>query len=775
VTDQLTPVERVLDRLEDYTERRGEFRARCPVHQGKSDDSLSIKEGEDGRALLICRADCGFEDIVHALGLQVVDLFAHNGRPGPKAKKANGKPKREERSLTTNELPDGTYWEFTSPAGEVLYIQRHKREYYQKVGDQWKQGLEGVSQVLYRLPELIDGVRAGKTIYHLEGPKDVETACERLGVVATTSGPTSSWRSEFRVHYIGADVVILPDNDEPGYKYAEKVAHDLRQVARSVKVVHLPDLPESGDLTDWLDSGHTREDFFEMVEVAPAYDPEKKLSDEPFTPFTLFTPNLRAENVAPFPVEALPRPVARLVREAADAIGCPPDGIALAALATLGSAIGNSRVIQLKKGWTEGASIYAALLAESGEKKTAALGVATDVSQQLDNRLRKEHEQALDEFAREEREYDLEKKEAAKAGIAAPPPPRPPVAERAHVNDTTVEALIPILKHNPRGILLERDELVGWVKAMDQYKAGGKGSDRQFWLSAWSNRPVSVDRKGQQEPIGVLRPFVSVIGSIQPDILPELAENREDGMLERFLFAYPVALNSRWTEDEISEGALTAYRALYDNLRQMAMENDDLGDPVEVPVGFSSEAKQLFVNQYNVHRTEMGMPGFPKNLRSPWAKLEGYFARLILIIASCRCVQNGACERIEEEDVLRAWMLIEYFKAQSRRVFGVLRGFDPVEKLVEEVAWFLYDQGGAWAGKPEDFHAALPSDFKHERADDLSKWLKNRAETHREFEYAVRHRAAKKDDGSPTTARHLTLTLRNGVNGVNGVNGAKGR
>src|SRR5215208_4780307 len=263
-----------------------------------------------------------------------------------------------------------------------------------------------------------------------------------------------------------------------------------------------------------------------------------------------------------FPTSALPRPVARLVEESAAAIGCPADAIGLSALISLGSAIGNSRVIQPKKGWTERTAIYGAVIADSGEKKTAAIAATTDVVQNLENILNKDHDKSLEEFAREEREYEVERKEAAKQGLAAPPPPRAPDAERVQVNDTTVEALIPILKENPRGVLLERDELVGWVKGMDQYKAGGRGNERQFWLSVWSNEPVSVDRKGQQGPVSVLRPFIGVIGSIQPDVLPELAENREDGMLERFLLAYPRTLNALWTEDEISEGALVGYQEL---------------------------------------------------------------------------------------------------------------------------------------------------------------------------------------------------------------------
>ena len=510
-----------------------------------------------------------------------------------------------------------------------------------------------------------------------------------------------------------------------------------------------------------------------MSKIPPKFE-EAIGNSSPYTPYTPYTPTAKTTPAPQFPTGALPKTVERLVTEAAAAIGCPPDAIALAALTTLGSAIGNSRVIQPKKGWVESALIYAAVIADSGEKKTAAIAVATDPAQKLQNKLNKEHDKALEDFAQEGREYEVEKRKAQKDGLAAPPPPEKPTAQRNHVNDTTVEALIPILKQNPRGVLQERDELVGWVKAMDQYKAGGKGADRQFYLSAFTGRPVSVDRKGQPEPLSVLRPFVSVLGSIQPSLLPELAEGREDGMLERFLFAYPPALNALWSDDEVSEAATVSYRDLYGRLhRNLSVELDNLGDPVEKTVEFSREAKELFVAQYNVHRTEMGMPGFPSSLRSPWAKLEGYFARLILILACCRIVENGDPERVEEGDVLKAWSLIQYFKDQARRVFGALRGFDPVERLVEDVAHFLHERGGEWTGKPEDFHAELHSDFKHERPDDLSKWLKKRSETHQEFGYDSRHKAAKKDDGSPTTVRQLTLTLSGGVNGVYGVNDVK--
>src|SRR5215210_1986134 len=113
MTNQLAPVDKVLDRLEDYSGSGGGFRSRCPAHNGNSDTSLSITEGDDGRAVLYCHAGCGYKEIVEALGLGVVDLFAHDSPNGSTAKKASKpsstKPARGrsgEKTYTSDDLPD---------------------------------------------------------------------------------------------------------------------------------------------------------------------------------------------------------------------------------------------------------------------------------------------------------------------------------------------------------------------------------------------------------------------------------------------------------------------------------------------------------------------------------------------------------------------------------------------------------------------------------------------------------------------------------------------
>jgi putative DNA primase/helicase len=268
----VSKIEQVLERLGDYEERGDDLRARCPAHGGESSDSLSVREGEGGQMLLHCFHGCEFEDIMEALDLDPGDL-APSG-------KANGRPigspsDKDGEVIPVDELP-GTideYYAFQEDDGTYLYVQRHKGAYYRVVGfDEdgdplFKRGLTGVDPVLYGLPELKEAIDNGSIVVHTEGCKDARAATKRLGMAGVTSGGTTSWKSEFAHNYEGAkEVWIVPDNDGGGYSYALQVAQDLVSVVETVKILVLPDLPDKGDLTDWLDAGHTSDEFFQIAE-----------------------------------------------------------------------------------------------------------------------------------------------------------------------------------------------------------------------------------------------------------------------------------------------------------------------------------------------------------------------------------------------------------------------------------------------------------------------------------------------------------------------------
>src|SRR5215211_8900954 len=426
----------------------------------------------------------------------------------------------------------------------------------------------------------------------------------------------------------------------------------------------------------------------------------------------------------PFPVGAMPEGCRPLIQEAAAAIGCPPEFVGLPMLAVLGSGIGNSRVLRLKRGWEEGAAIYAAVIADPGEKKTPALKVALEPAKKAQAILKEKYSREEDEHKREKREYEVDKRDAAKQGLAAPPPPREPTMGRTLVEDTTVERLAGIQSENPRGVVVIKDELSGWARAMDQYKQGGRGADRQFWLSAWSNSYVSVDRKSQPHPLIVSRPFVALFGAIQPGVLPEIGDGREDGLLDRFLFAYPEAHLSGWTDAEISEQAEGSYASLYEKLRELYMPTDEYRDPEPVRIHLSPDAKAVMIDAINDHRREMYAPGFPGRLKGAWSKLETHFARLKLILTTARAADTGAAERVETNDVLAAVVLLDYFKGHARRVYMGLHGQDPDDLLIADIAKFLEVRGGAWDGQPAELLAQLESDHKLPRANELTKRLK---------------------------------------------------
>lgn len=134
--------------------------------------------------------------------------------------------------------------------------------------------LKGVRLVPYRLPELIEDLAQDRTVYLVEGEKDVDRL-RSLGIPATCNpAGAGKWRDEFSGIFDGADVVILPDNDDAGREHADKVARSLAGNASRIRVVDLPNLPRKGDVSDWLKAGGSAEALADLVDRAPTWRPK---------------------------------------------------------------------------------------------------------------------------------------------------------------------------------------------------------------------------------------------------------------------------------------------------------------------------------------------------------------------------------------------------------------------------------------------------------------------------------------------------------------------
>ena len=132
----------------------------------------------------------------------------------------------------------------------------------------WVWNVKGVRQVPYRLPELIEAIALERPVVVVEGEKDCETLA-RHGITATTNAMgAGKWRKPLAEYFCGADVIIIPDNDDAGRKHANDVARSLAGTASRVRRFDLPGLSDKGDVSDWFAAGGTVETLNTLAEQA---------------------------------------------------------------------------------------------------------------------------------------------------------------------------------------------------------------------------------------------------------------------------------------------------------------------------------------------------------------------------------------------------------------------------------------------------------------------------------------------------------------------------
>ena len=225
---------------------------------------------------------------------------------------------------------------------------------------------------------------------------------------------------------------------------------------------------------------------------------------------------------------------ARWLVTTAEAAACPVDYVAMALLTTASALIGNARWPQAGEGWTEPPHLWACIVGDSGGGKSPGMDcIFRDVLPEVESRMMGDFPDRLQMWraeseavkAREERW----KKDVEVATKNANPPPMPPKAleasepqaPRLRQNDVTVERVATLLATAaPKGLLIWRDELAGWLQGMEAYSDAA----RPFWLEAYGGRPYRVERQKHPQPILVARNAVAVFGGTQPEKVAELFE-----------------------------------------------------------------------------------------------------------------------------------------------------------------------------------------------------------------------------------------------------------
>lgn len=697
-----SPIELVLAKLSDAKPNGSGWKACCPAHEDRS-PSLSINEGDDGRVLLKCFAGCLNEAIVEALGIEQRDLFREcsspsNGKVRRSTTKPTAKPSSNDKAKG-DDKPKGKPFA-TAPAAVAALCRTMKPTHGSPVG-QWTyhdaagkpvalvlrfNGADGSKEFrpvsfhengwfikgpatprsLYGLPDVTNAA----TVYVCEGEKTADAA-RSLGLVAVTSmnGSQSPDKSDW-TPLVGKVVVILPDHDEPGRKYAESVATILAKLSPTpvVKIVELPELTEGDDLVEWIEAhgdaaepDAMRQELERLVDAADAVESEHS---EPL--FNRFEP---------FPVDVLPEPVRSFVVAGAKSLGCDESFVALPVLAMLGASIGNTRRLLIKRGWTEPPILWTVFVGNSGTCKSPALELALKPVKDRQRDAFRRHADAMAQFGADELEHvkALDAWKRSKTNGEPPTPPIEPDAERYLADDTTIESLAGLLRNQPRGLLVSRDELAGWMGGFDRY-ANGKGGDVAKWLEMFGGRSIVIDRKtGEPRTLFIPRAAVCLTGGIQPETLKRclVQAHVDNGLAARLLFAYPPSRPRRWTDAVVDEPLEAAFGHVVETLFNLPFGSDESGEAEPQLVTLSPEAKQRFQQFFNEHGKEH--VELSDNLSAAWSKLEGYAARFSLILHLARATTGEADETVVDLTSLEAGItLSRWFGHEAKRIYAML-------------------------------------------------------------------------------------------------------
>jgi hypothetical protein len=423
----------------------------------------------------------------------------------------------------------------------------------------------------------------------------------------------------------------------------------------------------------------------------------------------------------PFPTDVFPEQVRRLVKESAWANNCPPDFIGVQVLALAGGAVANSRRLVIKGTHIQSACLYAGIICRPGTGKTPA-------SEVLHAPFIKRQRKMIDAWREELKEWK-ESEDPDKG-----PKPKCP---RIYIEDTTTESAKIVLAENERGVMGIYDELSFLWSGMNQFK-GGKGNDRQFYTQIWSHKAICNDRKSDKDrdggPLFVPRPFMGIVGTIQPRTLETVHSTGndrkrwepppDDGFLDRFLLSFPEPppqVEEDWKA--ISNTAVIDWSDIIDKLLSLRMATDDDDHPVPVLVYLTRDGGRVAWQRFTAaHAAEMNAKNFPDHLFGPWAKLRGYCGRLALIVHFLR----WACGEVEDENVDaesidRAARLVDYFKCHAKRALSVMgtdRRLDDAKVIWE---WVVREKRQTF--KRWEPHKDLKSESRFPTPDSLDRPL----------------------------------------------------
>lgn len=582
-----------------------------------------------------------------------------------------------------------------------------------------RQSGRGGNPVPYRLNE----IATAKAVIFTEGEKQADLL-NFWGLATTTldSGAKSPWRDEYLPYFVGKRIALLPDNDTAGRGYADCIATALHGHVESLKVVDLPGLPEKGDICEWTqDPDNDKARLLELIKAAPEWEsvryplteenPAAGESESLEWPEPVHLPD-GLPPVKTLEPEMIPAPLRGWLMDISDRMQIPPDFSAAAAVVALGSVIGRACGIYPKRrdDWLVVPNLWGAVVGRPSLMKTPAVSEGQKPLVRLESEAREEYEETVkvfeldaeimkitraayaEELKRALKKGDVDEVGAAKNKLAAIESDVPHRA-RYQTQDGTTEKIGELLIENPRGLLVNRDELIGWFRALDK---DGREGDRAFYLEAWNgNRAFTYDRIGRGT-LDIPALSVSVFGAMTPGSISTYVyqANRggigDDGLLQRFqVSVWPDAPTEwknidRFPDTTEKNRAWQIFKALSGDIPGAVIES---GSSIPA-LRFSSGGQEIFDTWRNELETRLrGDHGLHPSLESHLTKYRKLMPSLALIFHLATVADGAALGPVSEVSAVLAAAWCQYLESHAMRVYGAasMPGMESAREIVKHI------------------------------------------------------------------------------------------
>jgi hypothetical protein len=365
-----------------------------------------------------------------------------------------------------------------------------------------------------------------------------------------------------------------------------------------------------------------------------------------------------------FPIDIFPKPIQSYILECSETLDSSIDYMGCSLLWMISLSIGNAMQIEVKKGWRELATIWVAIVGKAGIGKTPSISNIIFPIEKINNR---EIANFIKEYEKYEFYSNLSKKEQEEY-----PEVIKPTKKQFIANDITIEALVDLHQQNDISVGVFKDELAGWFKDMNKYKAG---SDLEFWLSTWSGKSVNLNRMTRAGSF-VAKPLIPVLGGIQPTIFNSFYtdDNKDNGFMDRMLLSFPELAIEQYNDREMDSNTIQWYSdtiiAFFEAVKHRMIKRDEDGNIDPKIVRFGAEAKIEWKRIFNEITNIQNSNDENEYMKSMLPKQKSYIPRFALLLHTFNAIglDNYNFEEISKDSILKAEKLSKYFIAMAKKV-----------------------------------------------------------------------------------------------------------